>query len=153
MYLSGFSYKHFCVDPGSGGIGSEIVRFDNWSTKPVLHKGFPIVIPNSQNGKFYTSVHGQSISVAGKRIFICFANNAPDGSKVGVCYTYGTETGKFIGQFNPGPEVGGKENAGWVDIPNGIKAFLRSNGEYLVLVEEDYKSRNLLYRIPSNDRY
>jgi hypothetical protein len=33
-----------------------------------------------------------------------------------------------------------------VDIPEGIQAIRRSNGEYLVLVEEDRKSKILSYQ-------
>jgi hypothetical protein len=54
--------------------------------------------------------------------------------------------GAKIGEFDPGPTVGGVENTGWVDILTGISAFQRSNGEYLVFVEEDYKAKVLLYR-------
>ena len=54
--------------------------------------------------------------------------------------------GAEVGAFDPGPTVGGVENTGWVDILTGISAFRRSNGEYLVFVEEDYKAKILLYR-------
>jgi hypothetical protein len=54
--------------------------------------------------------------------------------------------GVELGTFDPGPTVGGVENTGWIDILTGISAFQRSNGEYLVFVEEDYKAKVLLYR-------
>ena len=54
--------------------------------------------------------------------------------------------GAGLGAFDPGPTVGGVENTGWMDILTGISAFQRSNGEYLVFVEEDYKAKVLLYR-------
>jgi hypothetical protein len=54
--------------------------------------------------------------------------------------------GAELGAFDPGPTVGGVENTGWMDILTGISAFQRSNGEYLVFVEEDYKAKVLLYR-------
>jgi len=54
--------------------------------------------------------------------------------------------GAELGVFDPGPTVGGVENTGWMDILTGISAFQRSNGEYLVFVEEDYKAKVLLYR-------
>jgi len=61
-----------------------------------------------------------------------YANRLSDGAAVGV--------------FDPGPTVGGVENTGWIDILTGITAFRRSNGEYLVFVEEDYKAKVLMYR-------
>ena len=54
--------------------------------------------------------------------------------------------GAELGVFEPGGTVGGAENTGWLDILTGITAFKRSNGEYLVFVEEDYKAKALLYR-------
>ncbi|HVV74043.1 MAG TPA: hypothetical protein VHI52_21495 [Verrucomicrobiae bacterium] len=54
--------------------------------------------------------------------------------------------GAAVGVLDPGPNVGGVENTGWIDILTGISAFKRSTGEYLVFVEEDYKGKVLLYR-------
>jgi len=56
------------------------------------------------------------------------------------------DDGAEIGVFDPGPMVGGVENTGWMDVLTGISAFQRSDGEYLVFVEEDYKAKVLLYR-------
>jgi hypothetical protein len=46
--------------------------------------------------------------------------------------------------MTPGPEVG--KESGWVDIPDGIRAYKRTNGEYLVFVEEDAKGKIIVYR-------
>jgi len=54
--------------------------------------------------------------------------------------------GAAVGVLEPGPTVGGVENTGWIDILTGISAHRRSDGEYLVFVEEDYKAKVLLYR-------
>ncbi len=54
--------------------------------------------------------------------------------------------GAEVGVFEPGPTVGGVENTGWIDVLTGINAFRRSNGEYLVFVEENYKAKSLIYR-------
>jgi hypothetical protein len=35
---------------------------------------------------------------------------------------------------------------GWVDIPYGYHARKRANGEYLIFVEDDWKSKVLMYR-------
>lgn len=54
--------------------------------------------------------------------------------------------GAFIGVMEPGPEVGGASPTGWIDILTGITAFKRSNGEYIVLAEENFKGKVMLYR-------
>lgn len=54
--------------------------------------------------------------------------------------------GAEVGILEPGPTVGGVENTGWIDLLTGITAYRRSNGEYLVFVEENYKAKCLIYR-------
>ena len=52
----------------------------------------------------------------------------------------------MVGNLIPTSEVGGIENTGWVDMPYAISAFKRSNGEYMVFLEENHKDKVLLYR-------
>lgn len=54
--------------------------------------------------------------------------------------------GAPVGVLEPGPEVGGPDATGWIDLLTGIQAFKRSNGEYLVFVEENFRGKTLLYR-------
>jgi len=54
--------------------------------------------------------------------------------------------GAEVGSFDPGETVGGVEKTGWIDLLTGINAFMRSTGEYLVFVEENYKAKSLIYR-------
>lgn len=54
--------------------------------------------------------------------------------------------GAEVGVLEPGPNVGGVENTGWIDLLTGINAFRRKSGEYLVFVEENYKAKCLIYR-------
>jgi len=44
-----------------------------------------------------------------------------------------------------GPEVGSK--SGRIDVPWGLRAFKRANGEYLVFVEEDLRAKVIMYRL------
>lgn len=53
-------------------------------------------------------------------------------------------TGRQVGVMTPGPEVG--RDCGWVDVPMGITALRRADGEYVVLVGEDARGKNLMYR-------
>jgi hypothetical protein len=51
-----------------------------------------------------------------------------------------------VGVLQPGPEIGGPAGSGWVDLPYGLRATQRSNGEYVIFVEEDYRGKNVMYR-------
>lgn len=35
---------------------------------------------------------------------------------------------------------------GWVDITHALSAFKRANGQYLMLVEEDFRGKCISYR-------
>lgn len=54
--------------------------------------------------------------------------------------------GKVVGQFTVPDYMGGIRGTGWIDIGYGISAFQRHNGDYLVVVEDDFLGRDVLYR-------
>jgi hypothetical protein len=41
--------------------------------------------------------------------------------------------------------------SGWIDIPYALRAYGRSNSEYVVFVEEDAKAKVIMYRFTSNN--
>lgn len=64
----------------------------------------------------------------------------------GQIWVHRLSDGAEVGMFDPGPNVGGVEKTGWIDLLTGINAFKRSTGEYLVFVEENYQAKSLIYR-------
>jgi hypothetical protein len=80
------------------------------------------------------------VAVAGEYVFTggwkqrgrIWVNRLTDGAKVGV--------------LEPGPVVGGVEKTGWIDILTGITAHRQADGTYLVLVEEDFRGKAIMYR-------
>jgi hypothetical protein len=135
MYLSGFTADHPASGDDTGVAGSEIARFDNWSQGNRTPR-WRIVIPYDRTGK--REVSTAAISVAGDNVFAVTVKTAE-------VYVYNTTTGAQVKQLKPGPEVGSE--SGWIDIPYGIRAFRRSNGEYLVFVEENWKGKVIMYRL------
>ncbi|MBW4560117.1 MAG: hypothetical protein KME32_02990 [Mojavia pulchra JT2-VF2] len=135
MYLSGFTVDHPAIGDDTGVVGSEIVRFDNWSQGNPTPR-WRIVVPHDTTGK--REVSTAAMSVAGDYVFaVTF--------KTAEVYVYNAATGAQVQQLKPGPEVAGE--SGWIDIPYGIRAFRRSNGEYVVFVEEDWKGKVIMYRL------
>ncbi len=49
-----------------------------------------------------------------------------------------------VGWMEPCPFVGDKQ--GWLDMTESIDVFRLSSGHYIVAVEEDYRSKNILYK-------
>ncbi|AFY45112.1 NHL repeat containing protein [Nostoc sp. PCC 7107] len=138
MYLSGFTVDHPAVGDDSGVVGSEIIRFDNWrkGNNPTLR--WRTVIPHDTTGK--REVSTAAMSVAGDYVFAV-------KMKTAEVYVYNAKTGATVKTLKPGAEVAGE--SGWIDIPQGIRAFRRSNGEYVVFVEEDWKGKVIMYRFNS----
>ncbi len=134
MYLSGYT-----LDQPKGGqeyatVGSVIARYDNWSTAKILR--YQIPVPYDINANLYT----KAMDVAGNRVFAVTMQNP-------VIMTWDATTGEEVMQMTPGEEV--YAQSGWVDIPYGLRAFQRSNGDYLVFVEEDWKGKVIVYQVPA----
>ncbi|HEY9638073.1 MAG TPA: hypothetical protein V6D14_32065 [Coleofasciculaceae cyanobacterium] len=134
MYLAGFTTDRPKVDQGYGTIGSVIARYDHWSTAKTLRYQIPVPYDAS------TSLHTKAMDVAGDRIFAATLMSP-------LIVVWSATTGEEVMQMTPGQEVYGQ--SGLVDIPYGLRAFQRSNGEYLVFVEEDWKAKVIVYRVPA----
>jgi hypothetical protein len=137
MYLSGFTKEHPEINDDTGVVGSEIIRFDNWSRGNRTPR-WRTVIPYDTTGK--REVATAAMSVAGDYVFVVTVKNP-------VIYVYKTATGAQVQKLKPGPEVSGE--SGWVDIPYGIRAVRRSNGEYLLFTEDDQKGKVIMYQLKS----
>jgi hypothetical protein len=148
MYVSGYTDEFPMAPPSwgeTGGFaGRVIARYDDWSGTPdniwTIHVPSDpnVLLPMDPNNHYKAA---RSISIAGDRLFVAM----PD---TGWVLVYNAETGKPMhGQWmRPGPEVAGE--TGWVDVPVGINAFQRSDGEYLVMREEVVGQKGLLFRQP-----
>jgi hypothetical protein len=63
-------------------------------------------------------------------------------------YVYDTETGATLTTLSCHFLAG---ECGWINIPYALRAYLRSNGEYVVFVEEDAKAKVIMYQLTSNN--
>jgi hypothetical protein len=137
MYLSGFTKETPAINQDySKLMGSEIARFDNWS-KGNRKPSWRIVLPTDSSAPPEV-LPPAAMSVAGDYVFVTTV-------KTWEVYVYETKTGKLVQKLKPGTEVSGE--LGWVDIAYGVRAFRRSNGEYLVFVEEDFKGKVIMYQL------
>ncbi|MBD2665768.1 NHL repeat-containing protein [Richelia sinica FACHB-800] len=136
MYLSGFTKEHPPVGDDYGVVGSEIARFDNWS-QGNRNATWRAVVPYDTTGQRQIST--AAMSIAGDYLFTITVKTA----EVSV---FNLANGELVKKFSPGPEV--DQESGWVDIPYGIRAFRRANGEYLLFAEENWKGKVLVYQLP-----
>jgi hypothetical protein len=114
-------------------VGRVLVRYDKWSSgKPVAR--YTMKLPWDTNAKPIFTIIG--LTVEGKYIFAV--------EPAGVVHVYDKDSSKELGVLRPGPEVG--RASGWVDVANGVSAARRSDGEYLIFVEEDARGKVTMYR-------
>jgi hypothetical protein len=125
-----------------GVVGQTCRRYDGWlAGKPQIRwtkTDMPVNAHGADGGGPLTA---SGVSIAGDYLFVGMVK--PDGGKQHV-HIFRLSDGSYVGSFKPGDEVGG--NAGWEDMPYPVQSLKRKNGEYLVLVEEDWRGKNLLYR-------
>ena len=139
MYLAGYTAECPHHDGLWKVMGRVICRYDHWS-KGQSSPRWQIAPDYTVDGSWKDKP--ASMSVAVDYVFVVYVV----GGRIEV---YDAQTGASVGHLKPGPEVGGDlpgEAVGWVDIPEGIQAIRRPDGEYLVLVEEDWKSKVLMYQ-------
>jgi hypothetical protein len=125
-----------------GVVGFTGRRYDGWlagkKTVAWTNRALPTNPKGSDEGKPLTP---NAVDIAGDYLFVGMVK--PEAGKQ-YTHIFRTSDGQYVGSLQPGPEVGG--NAGWQDMPYAVQALKRKNGEYLVLVEEDWRGKNLLYR-------
>jgi hypothetical protein len=80
-----------------------------------------------------------ALAVAGEYVFV--VQMTPP-----FVHVFRLSDGSHVGVLQPGPEIGGPAGSGWVDLPYGLRATQRSNGEYVIFVEEDSRGKNVMYR-------
>jgi hypothetical protein len=136
MYLGGYTTERPKTGEEWGIVGTEIIRYDNWSTKRKLRWRTALPYAPSADPKLMIKV----MDVAGDRVF------AGDVTKAEV-YVYDAKRGTLLTKLAPGPEVA--KQSGWIDTPYGLRAFKRENGEYILFVEEDLYGKIILYRMAS----
>ena len=133
--MSGFTAARPASSDPVTEWGDTWVRYDNWSKgnrAPSLQIDLPYSRPTQFSGD-----QMESGDIAGDYAFVMSGFDA-------TIRIYDRRTGAFVGIISPGPEVG--RSSGWVDIYWGLQAFKRSDGEYILIAEEDLRAKFLLYR-------
>ena len=138
MYLGGYTVDRPHTGEEWGIVGTEIVRYDNWTKNKTLR--WRINLPYDPNADPMLII--KAMDVAGDRVFAVTSRTAE-------VYVYDTGTGAFVTKLTPGTEVAGE--SGWTDIPYALRAYRRANGEYVVFVEEDAKAKVIIYRFTSSN--
>ncbi len=144
MFLGGFTKDNPDPKGAWGLVGTEVIRYDNWSRSPRLVSRSKLPFKTWEGGAPNAMIMPKAMDVAGDYIFVVYVwEDGQRGARPAV-KVFNHKDGKFVGNLRPGRAIGAKH--GWVDIPYAISAMRRANGEYVVLVEEDGFAKLTMYR-------
>jgi hypothetical protein len=124
--------------------GPVLARYDGWLKGD--HKlRWKIVAPYAAGSQGHSSCEPMGFDVAGDFVFVPYTGaSKPDQVKHGRVEIFRATDGTSAGHLEPGEDVG---EIGLQDIRECLSAHRRADGEYLVLLEDDYKSKIVAYRI------
>lgn len=144
MYLSGYtkesrsSEEHGYPRMPPGIAGTHLLRYDNWK-QGNREPSYKIELPWDNNPN--RTLPPKTWYKAGKYIFTAPVRRDQKGRI--VISVFNARTGKYVGTMNHFDKFG---MTGWIDITRGITAFQRSNGEYIVIIEDNGYAKNVVYR-------
>ena len=137
MYLAGFTWDFPANGKEQwGNCGREVIVYNNWSNLEKRTVRTRIPYPDGVD-----NVKAISILNTANLLFVGQMESS-------VIFIYNTINGKLLGIVEPDPEIVG--GVGWIDIGEGIRAFQEKNGDYLLLVEDSWAQKEMVYRIPAS---
>ena len=126
-------------------VGPVFARYDNWTSGEPTKRYETTGLPTDLREFPKTP---KSISVAGDYVFMvaCWHSGDPEkghnklNGKPLMVHVYRADNGEYVGNmwgpWKPLPIV---------DTKHGLNAFKRSNGQYMLIVEEVYRGKNIVY--------
>lgn len=144
LYLAGATDEH--KNQHWKPSGPVIARYDSW-LKGARALRWRIVAPYAGGFRGHDSCEPMGFDVAGDFVFVPYTGaSKPHRVKHGRVEVFRAGDGGSVGHLEPSDDVG---EIGLQDIRESLVAHRRANGEFVVFLEDDYKSKVVTYRIPS----
>ena len=123
--------------------GPVLARYDGW-LKGGRALRWKIVAPYASGSQGHSSCEPMGFDVAGEYVFVPYTGaSKPDHVKHGRVEIFRAADGASVGHLEPSAKVG---EIGLQDIRECLSAHRRANGEFIVFLEDDYKSKVVMYR-------
>ena len=123
-------------------MGPVLCRYDNWSQTPKLR--WRMVLPYEKGSKGHESAEPISFDVAGDYIFVAYCRGLKsDKIKNAFVKIYKLDDMSLAGNLSCDAELG---EIGLLDLVESVRAVRRANGEYVVFLEDDMKSKVVMFR-------
>ena len=137
LFLAGYTKQ----SPSHAGfnvkyIGTAVACYEGWSKGNRTAKW----VNHLWDGEGRANKGPTSMRAAGDFLFIGY-DGMPYQPDSGFVRAFRARDGGYAGRLWAGPNASGR-----MDVTYGVNAMKRANGEYLVLAEEDWYVRQMLYR-------
>jgi hypothetical protein len=143
LFLAGTTdtHKNQHWKPG----GPVLARYDGWLNGERKLR-WTLVAPYAGGSSGHSSCEPMGFDVAGDFIFVPYTGaSKPDRVKHGRVEIFRAGDGANLGHVEPSEDVG---EIGLQDIRECLVARRRADGEFIVFLEDDYKSKVVMYRLP-----
>ncbi|WP_435133432.1 hypothetical protein [Actinacidiphila sp. bgisy144] len=137
MYMVGYTPDQPFDNAHWKECGKVLVRYDKWSTGNTTPTWTLLLPWDTASTIVVTMV---SLAFAGDYIFAAGIETR------GQVWVWKAADASPVGTWTAGSVIGTIDRSGWVDVPYGISATKRADGDYLVQVEDDLFNKVLLYR-------
>ncbi|MEW1864380.1 hypothetical protein AB0399_29110 [Streptomyces sp. NPDC088194] len=137
MYMVGYTPDQPFDNAHWKECGKVLVRYDKWSTGNTTPT-WTLLLPWDTDATIVVTM--VSLAFAGDYIFAAGIETR------GQVWVWKASDASPVGTWQAGSIIGTPDRSGWVDVPYGISATKRSDGDYLVQVEDDLYNKVLLYR-------
>lgn len=127
-------------------MGPNLATFASWSTAPAL--SWHVVFPHETSAGGHESYEPFDFAVEGDYIFVVYAGRLPSQDlPTGTVIILARQDGRVLGHMQPsGTRTGAVPMDALQDMVHSINTFRRADGEYLIFIEDDGYTKNLMYR-------
>lgn len=129
-------------------VGKRMVKYANWNANPTMVWSHHFESWYHMDDAVAHRRVNKSMHAVGDYVFVDWGNYNYNGENrqdsPGVIDVFSLNTGEKVGEIFAGPEV--MNQSSWHDLLISFHIMQRSNGEYLVLSEENWKSKYLLFQ-------
>jgi hypothetical protein len=143
LYLGGTTEAHH--NQHWKPMGPVVARYDAW-----LHGGagdrarWRVTLPYVEGSEGHESCEPMGFDVAGDYLFAPYTGGSRQhGIATGRVEVLRASDGSAVGHFEPSADVG---VIGLQDVRESLRAWRRRDGGYLIMIEDDYKAKTVLYR-------
>lgn len=137
LYVGGYSEADPKPKGDWGLIGTRLVRIDHFPADPKVawNIRLPYDAPKARSDKRRLP---KALDVEAGLVFVGYVTDAE-------IEVFDAADGRSLTTLWPGPAV--DSITGWFDIPYAIRAHRRKSGDWLVIAEEVWRGKNLLYQL------